>query len=146
MVLERVRFILLQVVDQFSQHRLLKTLSFLHCIFLPPLSKIGVSRCVDLSLGFLFYSLDLCFCLCASNLIKRFFSCSLLSAIRVVSSAFLRLLIFLPAILIPACASSCPAFLMMYSAFISKTSRVTMYSLDLLLSLFGTSLLFHVQF
>ena len=33
-------FILLQVVDQFSQHRLLKRLSFLHCIFLPPLSKI----------------------------------------------------------------------------------------------------------
>ena len=33
-------FILLQVVDQFSQHHLLKTLSFLHCILLPPLSKI----------------------------------------------------------------------------------------------------------
>ena len=33
------------------------------------------------------------------------------------SSAYLRLLIFLPAILIPACASSSPAFLMMYSAF-----------------------------
>ena len=33
-------FILLQVVDQFSQQHLLKRLSFLHCIFLPPLSKI----------------------------------------------------------------------------------------------------------
>ena len=33
-------FILLQVVDQFSQHHLLKRLSLLHCIFLPPLSKI----------------------------------------------------------------------------------------------------------
>ena len=32
-------FILLQVVDQFSQHHLLKRLSFLHCIFLPLLSK-----------------------------------------------------------------------------------------------------------
>ena len=32
-------FILLQVVDQFSQHHLLKRLSFFHCIFLPPLSK-----------------------------------------------------------------------------------------------------------
>ena len=31
---------LLQVFDQFSQHHLLKRLSFLHCIFLPPLSKI----------------------------------------------------------------------------------------------------------
>ena len=33
-------FILLQVVDQFSQHHLLKRLFFLHCIFLPTLSKI----------------------------------------------------------------------------------------------------------
>ena len=33
-------FILLQVVGQFSQHHLLKRLSFLHCIFLPTLSKI----------------------------------------------------------------------------------------------------------
>ena len=33
---------------------------------------------------------------------------------RVVSSAYLRLLIFLPAILIPACASSSLAFCMMY--------------------------------
>ena len=33
-------FILLQVVDQFSKHYLIKRLSFLHCIFLPPLSKI----------------------------------------------------------------------------------------------------------
>ena len=36
---------------------------------------------------------------------------------RVVSSAYLRLLIFLPAILILACASSSPAFPMMYSAY-----------------------------
>ena len=33
-------FILLQVVDQFSLNHLLKRLSFLHCIFLPHLSKI----------------------------------------------------------------------------------------------------------
>ena len=33
-------FILLQVVDRFSQHHLLKRLSFFHCIFLPPLLKI----------------------------------------------------------------------------------------------------------
>ena len=38
-------------------------------------------------------------------------------AIRVVSSAYLRLLIFLPAILITACVSSSPAFLMMSSAY-----------------------------
>ena len=45
-----------------------------------------------------------------------FIKSSLLSAIRVVSSAYLRLLIFLPAILILACDSSSPAFLMMHSA------------------------------
>ena len=48
--------------------------------------------------------------------IKRPFS-SYLSAIKVVSSAYLRLLIFLLAILISASASSSPAFLMMYSAY-----------------------------
>ena len=41
----------------------------------------------------------------------------LLSAIRMVSSAYLRLLIFLLDILIPAYASSSPAFLVMYSAY-----------------------------
>ena len=50
--------------------------------------------------------------------IKRLISSSSLSAIRVVSSAYLRLLIFLPAILIPSCASSSLAFHMMYSAYI----------------------------
>jgi len=48
--------------------------------------------------------------------IKRLFSASI-SAIRVMSSAYLRWLIFLPAILIPACASSSPAVLMMYSTY-----------------------------
>ena len=50
------------------------------------------------------------------SFIKRLFSSSL-SAIRVVSSAYLRLLIFLLAVLIPACASSSPVFLMMYFAY-----------------------------
>ena len=49
--------------------------------------------------------------------IKRLFSSSSLSAIRLVSSAYLRLLIFLLPVLIPACASSSPAFLLMYSAY-----------------------------
>ena len=51
------------------------------------------------------------------TLIKRLFSLSSLSAIRVVWSAYLRLLIFLPATLIPACNSSSLAFRMMYSAY-----------------------------
>ena len=50
--------------------------------------------------------------------IKRLFSSSSQSAVRVVSSAYLRLLTFFPAILIPACVSSSAAFLMMYSEYV----------------------------
>ena len=57
------------------------------------------------------------FSLSSFTFIKRLFNSSSPSAIRVVSSAYLRLLIFLPAISIPACASSSPAFFMMYSAY-----------------------------
>ena len=56
------------------------------------------------------------FSLSSFTFIKRLFSSSSLSAMRVVSSSYLRLLIFLLAILIPACASFSSAFLMMYSA------------------------------
>ena len=45
------------------------------------------------------------FSLSTFTFIKRLLSSSSLSAIRVVSSAYLRLLIFLPTVLIPACAS-----------------------------------------
>ena len=57
------------------------------------------------------------FSLSSFTVIKRLFSYSSLSAIRVVSSAHLRLLIFLLAILIPACVSSSPEFLMWYVAY-----------------------------
>ena len=50
------------------------------------------------------------FSLSSFTFIKRLFNSSLLSAIKAVSFAYLRLLIFLPAVLIPACASSSPAF------------------------------------
>ena len=49
--------------------------------------------------------------------IKRPLSSSSLYAIRVVSSVYLKLLVFLLAILIPACASSSLQFCMMYSAY-----------------------------
>ena len=49
--------------------------------------------------------------------IKSLSSSSSLSAIRVVSFAYLRLLIFLPAILILSCALSSLAFHIMYSAY-----------------------------
>ena len=57
------------------------------------------------------------FSLSTFTFIKRLFISSSLSAVKVVSSAYLRLLIFLPVVLIPACASSSPAFLMMYSTY-----------------------------
>ena len=61
---------------------------------------------------FVFWTLSFkpTFSLSSFTFIKRLFS-SLLSAIRVVSSAYLRLLIFLPAILIPTCASISQSFL-----------------------------------
>ena len=56
------------------------------------------------------------FSLSSFNFIERLFSFSSLSAIRVISPAYMRLLIFLLAILIPTCNTSSPAFCIMYSA------------------------------
>ena len=58
-------------------------------------------------LVFWMLSLKPTFSFLSFTFIKRLFSSSLFSAIRVVSSAYLRLLILLPAILISACASYC---------------------------------------
>ena len=65
---------------------------------------------------FLIFSLKPALSLPSFTLIKRFFSSSSGSDVRVVSSAYLRLLMFLPFVLIPVCNSSCLAFLMMCSA------------------------------
>ena len=73
------------------------------------------TRCHDLS--FLNVEFQANFSFSSFIFIKRLFSSSSFSAISVVSSTFLRLLIFLLAILIPACASSSLAFHMMYSAY-----------------------------
>ena len=67
-------------------------------------------------LVFLVLSFKSAFSLSSFTLIKNLLSSSLLSDVRVVSSAHLRLLIFLSAILIPACDSSSSALHMMYSA------------------------------
>ena len=75
------------------------------------------TRCHDLSfLNVEFFKPTFSLSSCIS-FIKRLFSSSLLSSKRVVLFAYLRLLIFLLAILIPACASFSPAFCMMYSAY-----------------------------
>ena len=71
----------------------------------------------DMVLVFWMLSFKPTFSLSSFTFIKRLLSFSSLSAIRAVSSVYLRLLIFLPAILILACASSSPAFHMMYSAY-----------------------------
>ena len=86
-------------------------------------STVSQSICHEMmgldAMIFIFWMLSFkpTFSLYSFTFVKRLFSFSSLSAIRVVSSAYLRLLIFLPAILIPACASSRPAFLRMYSAY-----------------------------
>ena len=81
---------------------------------------IVVSECWILSQ--LFHSL---------TLIKGLFSSFSLSAFRV---AYLRLLIFLLAVLIPTYASSSPEFLIMYSAY--KLNKQGDNSLNILLSQF----------
>ena len=67
-------------------------------------------------LGFRMLSFKPAFSLSSFTLIKRLFSSSLLSTIKMVSSAYPKLLIFLPAFLIAAYDSSSPAFRMMCSA------------------------------
>ena len=101
------------------------------------------TRCHDLN--FLNIEFKPAFSLSSFTFIKMFFTSSLLSAIKAMSSAYLRLLIFLLAILILACASSSLAFYMIYSAY-KLNKQGDNHSLDILLSPFGTSLLFHVQF
>ena len=68
-------------------------------------------------LVFLMLSFKPTFSLSFFIFIKKLFSSSLPSAIKVVSYEYLRLLVFLLAILILACASSSPAFCVMCSAY-----------------------------
>ena len=56
--------------------------------------------------------------------IKRLFSSSSLTAIRIVSSAYLRLFLFLPEVLNPACASSSLALRKMYSVAAAKSLQL----------------------
>ena len=67
-------------------------------------------------LGFWMLSFKPTFSFSSFTFLKRLFSSYLLSAIKVVSSAYLSLLIFLPDLDSSLCSSS-PGFLMMYSAY-----------------------------
>ena len=87
-----------------------------HCFHCFPIICHEVMGPDAMILVFWMLSFKPTFPLSSFTFIKKLISSSSLYAIRVVSSAYLRLLIFLPEILIPACASSSPAFLMMYSA------------------------------
>ena len=77
-----------------------------HCfpIYFPWSDGTGWMLSWMFSFVFWMLSFKSTFSLSTFTFIKRLFSSSSLSAIRLVSSAYLRLLIFLPAILIPACA------------------------------------------
>ena len=88
-----------------------------HCFRCFPIYSHDVMR--PDAMIFIFWRLSFkpTFSLSSFTFIKRLLSSSSLSAIRVVSSAYLRLLIFLLAILFPVCAYSSPVFLMMYSAY-----------------------------
>jgi len=59
-------FIGIHVSVQLSQHHLLKRLSFIHCIVLPPLSKIEC-KCIGLFLGSLFCPIDPHICVCVNT-------------------------------------------------------------------------------
>ena len=122
-----------------SKHLFISWLQSLSAVILDPpkiksVSTVSPSICHEVMgpdamiLVFWMLSFKPTFSLSSFTPIKRLLSSSSPSAVRVVSSAYQRLLIFLQAILIPACASSSPAFLMMFSAYnLSKHSVVFLY-------------------
>ena len=97
-----------------------------------PVSTVSPSICHEVmgpdTMTFVFWMPNFkpAFSLSSFTFLKRFFSSSLLSAMRVVSSAYLKLLIFLPEILISASASSSKAFCLIESAYklISRDHRL----------------------
>ena len=88
-----------------------------HCFYCFPIYCHEVMGPDVMILVFRMLSFKPIFSLSSFTFIKGLLISSSLSAIRVVPSAYLRLLIFHLAILIPACASSSPTFFMMYSAY-----------------------------
>ena len=94
-----------------------KKIKVCHCFHYFPIYLHEVIGSDTMIFVFWMLSFKPAFSLSSFTFIKRLFRSYSLSAIRVVSSAYLRLLIFLLAILIPACESFRPAFLMMYSAY-----------------------------
>ena len=113
-----------------------------HCFHCFPIYLPWSDGSDAMTLVFWMLSFKPAFSLSSFTSIKRLLSCSSISSILMVSSAYLRFLIFLPVILIPACASFRPNIYMMSSS--CKLDKMTIFSLEVLLSQFGTSPLFHV--
>jgi len=107
--------------------------------FSPPICHEGMGP-DTMILVFLILSFKLALSLSSFTLIKRLFSSSSLSAIRIVSSAYLRLLMFLPPILIPACNLSSPAFLMMCSAYRLSKQNVRRHACHTSISILNQSI------
>ena len=93
-----------------------KEIKLCHCFHYFPICH-EVKEPDAMILIFWMLSFKPAFSLSSFIFIKRFISSSSLSAVRMVSSAYLRLLIFLLAVLIPVCDWSNLAFPMMYSAY-----------------------------
>ena len=117
-----------------------------HCFHCFPISFHEVMRPDAMILVFWMLSFKPTFSLCSFTFIKWLFNSSSLSALRVVSSVYLGLLIFLPAVLIPACVSSSLAFHMMYSAYKLNKQGDNITALTYSFPYLETSPLFHVQF
>ena len=88
-----------------------------HCFCCFPIYLPWSDRTWCLILNFWMLNFKPTFSVSFFTFIKRLFSSSLLSAIRVVSSAYLRLSIFPPAVLIPGGTTSSLAFYIIYSAY-----------------------------
>ena len=133
----KVMFLLLNILSRFviaflprSKYLLISWLQSLSAVNLEPkkikyvtISISSPSICHEVMgldamiLVFWVLSFKSTFSLSSFTLIKRLFSSSSVSAIRVLLSAYLRLLVFLPATLITVGDSSSPVFHMMYSAY-----------------------------
>ena len=99
----------------------------------------------DMILHLLMLSVKPAFSLLSFILIKRLFSSASFSAFRLVSPAYLMLLVFLPATLILDCESSSRAFHMMYFAYKLNNQGDNIQPWHTPFPNL-TSLLFHVQF
>ena len=144
----RSRLLIMAAVTICSEFRAQEEVTC-HCFHLSPfyLPWSDGTGCHDLSLSLFFLILHFkkAFSLSSFTLNKRLCSSSSLSAIRVVSSLYLRLLLFLLAVLSPACNSFSMALHMMCSAY-KLNKQGDNYSHVVRLSQSWNNLLFHVQF